>query len=99
MDFARKRSGVAQWLACWVHNPKVRGSKPRSATTALGAGGCPLWRPHSGCLLSEAMQPMLRCQSRRKQRALQLKRRPYVGGALDRWCCALPPSFPAKLEL
>ena len=24
-------SGVAQWLACWVHNPKVRGSKPRSA--------------------------------------------------------------------
>ena len=26
-------SGVAQWLACWVHNPKVRGSKPRSART------------------------------------------------------------------
>ena len=25
-------SGVAQWLACWAHNPKVRGSKPRSAT-------------------------------------------------------------------
>ena len=24
-------SGVAQWLACWAHNPKVRGSKPRSA--------------------------------------------------------------------
>ena len=23
-------SGVAQWLACWAHNPKVRGSKPRS---------------------------------------------------------------------
>ena len=22
-------SGVAQWLACWAHNPKVRGSKPR----------------------------------------------------------------------
>ena len=27
----RKHSGVAQWLACWAHNPKVRGSKPRSA--------------------------------------------------------------------
>ena len=25
-------SGVAQWSACWAHNPKVRGSKPRSAT-------------------------------------------------------------------
>ena len=25
-------SGVAQWLACWAHNPKVRGSKSRSAT-------------------------------------------------------------------
>ena len=25
-------SGVAQWLACWAHTPKVRGSKPRSAT-------------------------------------------------------------------
>ena len=24
-------SGVAQWLVCWAHNPKVRGSKPRSA--------------------------------------------------------------------
>ena len=28
-------SGLAQWLACWVHNPKVRGSKPRSATWKL----------------------------------------------------------------
>ena len=27
-------SGVAQWLACWAHNPKVRGSKPRSANFA-----------------------------------------------------------------
>ena len=27
-------SGVAQWLACWAHDPKVRGSKPRSATCA-----------------------------------------------------------------
>ena len=24
-------SGVAQWLACWAHNTKVCGSKPRSA--------------------------------------------------------------------
>ena len=27
----RVNSGVAQWLACWARNPKVRGSKPRSA--------------------------------------------------------------------
>ena len=27
----QEQSGVAQWLACWAHNPKVRGSKPRSA--------------------------------------------------------------------
>ena len=34
----RVNSGVAQWLACWARNPKVRGSKPRSVTgtTALG---------------------------------------------------------------
>ena len=44
---SRTSSGVAQWLACWAHNPKVRGSKPRSAiafsgfkisATAWGAG-------------------------------------------------------------
>ena len=28
-------SGVAQWLACWAHNPKVRGSKPRSAIFSI----------------------------------------------------------------
>ena len=31
-------SGVAQWLACWAHNPKVRGSKPRSATLTKTSG-------------------------------------------------------------
>ena len=30
-EFKINYSGVAQWLACWAHNPKVRGSKPRSA--------------------------------------------------------------------
>ena len=29
------RSGVAQWLACWAHNPKVPGSKPGSAMFVL----------------------------------------------------------------
>ena len=29
--FPPRHSGVAQWLTCWAHNPKVRGSKPRSA--------------------------------------------------------------------
>ena len=28
-------SEVAQWLACWAHNPKVRGSKPRFAMRIL----------------------------------------------------------------
>ena len=28
-------SGVAQWLACWAHNPKVPESKPGSAMHAL----------------------------------------------------------------
>ena len=47
-----QHSGVAQWLACWAHNPKVRGSKPRSATfysavsassqTCLHAAGLPI---------------------------------------------------------
>ena len=29
------RSGVAQWLTCWAHDPKVRGSKPRSLNVLL----------------------------------------------------------------
>ena len=33
-------SGVAQWLACWAHNPKVRGSKPRSANFRHGGERC-----------------------------------------------------------
>ena len=48
-------SGVAQWLACWAHNPKVRGSKPRSAMflpgpTCRGSGsrGCS-GAPHALC--------------------------------------------------
>ena len=32
----RLQSGVAQCLACWAHNPKVRGSKPRSAISLKG---------------------------------------------------------------
>ena len=31
-DAWKINSGVAQWLACWAHNPKVRGSETRSAT-------------------------------------------------------------------
>ena len=27
----KAKNGVAQWLACWAHNPKVRRSQPRSA--------------------------------------------------------------------
>ena len=34
-SFGEDKSGVAQWLACWPHNPKVRGSKPRSARYEL----------------------------------------------------------------
>ena len=26
---------MAQWLACWAHNPKDRGSIPRSATSLV----------------------------------------------------------------
>ena len=29
-------SRLAQWLACWAHNPKVPGSKPGSATLIFG---------------------------------------------------------------
>ena len=31
-DHSSFNSGVAQWLACWAHNPKVQGSRPCSAT-------------------------------------------------------------------
>ena len=30
-------SEVAQWLACWAHNPKVPGSKPGFAMHALSS--------------------------------------------------------------
>ena len=33
-DHSSFNSGVAQWLACWAHNPKVQGSRPCSATPA-----------------------------------------------------------------
>ena len=44
-------SGVAQWLACWAHNPKVRGSKPRSANFATS-----VWIP-CGCVASVCARP------------------------------------------
>ena len=49
MDSHAIISGVAQWLACWAHNPKVRGSKPRSATF-IGL------RKHSNCQIYSAAQ-------------------------------------------
>ena len=36
-------SGMAQWLACWAHNPKIRGSKPRSAI--CNSRGCSRMTP------------------------------------------------------
>ena len=36
-------SAVAQWLACWAHNPKVRGSKPRCAISRLSLCGALLF--------------------------------------------------------
>ena len=38
-------SGVAQRMACWAHNPKVRGSKPCSAT--YSQAGSPSSRMHN----------------------------------------------------
>ena len=61
-------SGLAQWSACWVHNPKVRGSKPRSATWKL-------W-PSIVVDLVELWPPGLK-----KQQAYQGVRMPlYAGG-------------------
>ena len=37
-DAAACMARVAQWLACWAHNPKVRGSKPHSAEFWAAAG-------------------------------------------------------------
>ena len=41
-EIGKNESGVAQWLACWAHNPKVRGSKPRSAMFCYMLGVAPL---------------------------------------------------------
>ena len=37
-------SGVAQWSACWAHNPKVPGSKPGSAIRGRAGHADPLGR-------------------------------------------------------
>ena len=61
-------SGLAQWSACWVQNPKARGSKPRSAT----------WKPWPSIVvdLVELWPPGLK-----KQQAYQGMRVPlYAGG-------------------
>ena len=53
-------SGLAQWLACWAHNPKVRGSKPRSATRALRPPTVvEPWR--SGTQASSSSKPAAEC--------------------------------------
>ena len=43
------RSAVAQWLACWAHNPKVRGSKPRCAIWCI-VQCVRFWSPY-GCVI------------------------------------------------
>ena len=53
-------SGLAQWSACWAHNPKVRGSKPRSATRALRPPTVvESWR--SGTQASSSSKPAAEC--------------------------------------
>ena len=42
-------SAVAQWLACWAHNPKVRGSKPRCAIWCI-VQCVRFWSPY-GCVI------------------------------------------------
>ena len=45
---AETMSGVAQWLACWAHNPKVPGSKP----------GCAMvWHDLLSCIFRSASVP------------------------------------------
>ena len=67
-DAVRIHSGLVRWLACWAHNPKVRGSKPRSATWKL-------W-PSIVVDLVELWPPGLK-----KQQAYQGMRVPlYAGG-------------------
>ena len=34
-DVSRKQSGAVE--ACWAHNPEVRGSKPRSASSFISS--------------------------------------------------------------
>ena len=67
-------SGVAQWLACWAHNPKVRGSKPRSATVSLQCGA----RACTAAPLSARAAPPSR---RRPSAAAAHSHRPAWGGA------------------
>ena len=66
--FSPLHSGVAQWLACWAHNPKVRGSKPRSATFVSRSAvlGRHTFAPslHSSSLLKILLSCLALCQIR-----------------------------------
>ena len=57
---------MAQWLACWAHNPKVRGSKPRSAMCAVG--NCARAKRHP--------LPLVKCDS---CSAFMPRGRPHIG--------------------
>ena len=71
-------SGVAQWLACWAHNPKVRGSKPRSANAKKRLVG------------KLAGLGSLRLLVRFLLGACPLGRRPAAPTKIAQWFCARP---------
>ena len=68
-DFHRdptSKSGVAQWLACWAHNPKVCGSKQRSANFVLP--------PPAKTSFSRETSPKLRRNTPFSRKALDLRK-------------------------
>ena len=73
-------SGVAQWLACWAHNPKVRGSKPRSATFLSH-----LLREGETC---RASLLLLSCDFKRSSQFLH-----YLCKSHDTWLCVTVLGF------
>ena len=67
-------SGVAQWLASWAHNPKVRGSKQRSAIAFSASSSATAWSraSHPGV----CAYPKVRGSKPRSAMALWASRRP-----------------------
>ena len=89
-------SGVAQWLACWAHNPKVRGSKPRSAMRLRASA---VLRPVSSAVFGARRSlaaARARAASQTSWRCAGANRAPWISPQSGARCGAAPLERPGS---